>query len=106
MDTIYIKGRIRTYTQNLPNDIKWKKVCINTDEKYFQVLLAIINIDGVNKTFIRPLKEENTNCSLCSNEKYIQKGYHSFEYENLFDFSNHCSDFDELRTIDISDAIK
>jgi len=105
IETINIKGRIRTYKQNLPNDIEWNKVCIKTDGKYFQVLLATKNLDGINKTFIRPIKEETNKCSYCSNRHNTQKGYHLYEYENLFDFQNHCSDFDELRTIDISDAI-
>ena len=106
MEIYNLKGNISTFNNELPLDLTWNKVLIHTNSKYYEVFLSKILINDKEKTLIRPIPNTNKFCEFCLSKNNIeQSGYHQFEYENIFDFTEHCKNFDEFRVIDISNAL-
>jgi len=101
MKTIILHGTITDYNNFIPLETEWYEILVMYGGKSYKVLKTEIG----KCQLIKPcpnLKE----CRHCSETNIINKGgYHEFEYENLFGFTNHCENFTSNRTINISNAM-
>ena len=96
MNIYTLRGDISDIKLNDSN-INWVPWTIRINSKNFLVLRTSYK----DRILIKP----NTQKNLCKTCKKECNGYHSFEYEKLFNFSCHCSNFDKDKIIDITDAV-
>lgn len=102
MTNLVLNGPLYEYTNFIPSYTKWCEVNVHYGNKQYKVLTALIGKLQLIKPFPKIIK----NCQHCDYTKNINKGgYHEFEYEQLFGFENHCSNFNLNKIINISNAI-
>lgn len=75
-------------------DHLWEPINYRVGVKVFRVLHKT---DGTNH-WIKPLNEYTDECSHCG----TCMGYHFAEYESLFGFGCHCSNFDPSKIVDVT----
>lgn len=98
MKYLRLQGSISEYNKNIPHDIQWEPITIFVGKEYFIVLFTSYK----NMSLIKPIEQNNNSCKNCKTPNF---GYHRYEYEKIFDFSEHCENFDANKIIDITNAI-
>tara|TARA_B100001540_G_C15500743_1_gene503444 strand:- start:23 stop:325 length:303 start_codon:yes stop_codon:yes gene_type:complete len=97
-----LNGTIYNYNNFIPLETSWQPKEIKYGSKIYTVLTTKIN----NFQLIKPFPGIIKDCEHCKCTNLENKGgYHEFEYENLFEFTNHCQNFDPNKIINITSAI-
>ena len=101
MKTIILSGNVIDYNNFIPLETKWLEAKVKYGKKYYDVLTAEVG----NCQLIKP-NQEIKECRHCKETNRINKGgYHEFEYENLFGFTNHCENFSPNKIVNITSAM-
>lgn len=90
----YLDGTVSDYRKKINGE--WTEGSVSYSGKTFFVLIS----QQENKVFIKPNTQKH-DCKHCGQSR----GYHTFEYEQLFGFGCHCNNFDDNKIVDITDAI-
>ena len=80
-----LSGTIYKYKQ-IPLNIKW------------EIITVYLNYDALYKVYYTEFKNRKLIKPYCK--------YYEAEFQHLFDFKAHCSNYDSKRIIDITDACK
>lgn len=84
---------------NIEKKIIWEKRTLkfkfsfSLEQHYYSIFYG--ELDG--HIYVKPAKEVPMVCSSCK-QGY---GYHSCEYEELFNFAQHCDNFDENTIVEL-----
>jgi len=99
MKEITLNGTIIEYNNFIPSESEWHEIIVRYGEKSYKVLHTEIG----NCQLIKPFPDLMKECQYCKETN--KGGYHEFEFETLFGFTNHCENFTPNRVINISNAM-
>lgn len=101
MKTIILSGNVVDYNNFIPSETEWLDAEVKYGKKYYDVLTAKVG----DFQLIKPRLNLKA-CEHCKKTNRINKGgYHEFEYENLFGFTNHCENFSSNKIVNITSAM-
>lgn len=99
MREITLCGTVIEYNNFIPLETEWHEIMVRYGQKRYKVLHTIFS----NYQLIKPFPKLMNECCHCKETN--KGGYHEFEFETLFGFTNHCENFTPNRVINISGAI-